>query len=91
MNNVPPYLAHLHVIILPIVMCNLFSIKRILLLLPLLSYYYKRMLGRLLDVKVWRGEGGGMSDHFFVEARLKLVGGCRSARRRVGSLCVEGE
>ena len=25
----------------------------------------KRMLGRLLYVKVWIGEGGGMSDHFF--------------------------
>ena len=25
----------------------------------------KRMLGRLLDVKVWRGESGGMSDHFW--------------------------
>ena len=35
----------------------------------------KRMLGRLLDVKVWKREGGGMSDHFLVEARLKLVGG----------------
>ena len=33
----------------------------------------KRMLGRLLDVEVWRGEGAGMSDHFLVEARLKLV------------------
>ena len=32
----------------------------------------KRMLGRLLDVKVWRGEGGGMSDHFLVEARMKF-------------------
>ena len=31
----------------------------------------KRMLGRLLDVNVWRGEGGGMSDHFLVEGRLK--------------------
>ena len=31
----------------------------------------KRMLLRLLDVIVWRGEGGGMSDHFFVEARRK--------------------
>ena len=30
----------------------------------------KRMLGRLLDVKVWRREGGGMSYHFLVEARL---------------------
>ena len=25
----------------------------------------KRMLGRLLDVKVSRVEGGGMSDHFW--------------------------
>ena len=41
----------------------------------------KRMLGILLDVKVWRGEGGGMSEHFLVEARLKLVGGRRSAGR----------
>ena len=24
----------------------------------------KRRLGRLLDAKVWRGDGGGMSDHF---------------------------
>ena len=39
----------------------------------------KRMLGRLLDMKVWRGEGGGMSDHFLVEAGMKLVGGWRSA------------
>ena len=37
----------------------------------------KLMLGRLLDVKVWRGEGGGMSEQFFVEARQKLVGGWR--------------
>ena len=28
----------------------------------------RRMLGRSLDVKVWRGEGGGLSDHFLVEA-----------------------
>ena len=41
----------------------------------------RRMLGRLLDVKVWRGERGGLSDHFLVEARLKLFGGWRSARR----------
>ena len=44
----------------------------------------KRMLGRLLDVKVWRGEGGGMYDHFLVEALLKLVGGWRSAGRKEG-------
>ena len=44
----------------------------------------RRMLGTLLDVKVWRGEGGGMSDHFLVEAQLKLLGGWRSARRMEG-------
>ena len=33
---------------------------------------FKRMLGRLLDVKMLRGEGGGMADHVLVEARLKL-------------------
>ena len=43
-----------------------------------------RMIGRLLDVTVWRGEGGGMSDHFLVEARLKLVGGWKSAGRMEG-------
>ena len=42
----------------------------------------KRMIGRLLDVKVWRGEGRGMSDYFLVEAWLKLVGGWRSAGRK---------
>ena len=43
---------------------------------PLLDYVLlsRRMLGRLLDVKVWRGEGRGMSDNFLVEARMKLVG-----------------
>ena len=44
----------------------------------------KRMLGRLLEVKVWRGEGGGMSDHFLVESRRKLVGGWRSAGKMEG-------
>ena len=39
------------------------------------------MLGRLLDVYVWTGEGGGITDHFWVEVRLKLVGGWRSAGR----------
>ena len=33
----------------------------------------KRMRGRLLDVKVCREEGGGMSDHFLLEARIKMV------------------
>ena len=43
------------------------------------------------DVKVWRGEGGGLSDHFLVEARLKLLGGWRSAGRMECEKCVEGE
>ena len=44
----------------------------------------ERMLGRLLDAKVWRLEGRGMSDRFWVEARLKLVGGWTSAGRMEG-------
>ena len=44
----------------------------------------RRMLGRLFDVKVWRVERGRLSDHFLVEARLKLVGGWRSAGRMEG-------
>ena len=32
-------------------------------------------------MKVWRGEGGRLSDHFLVEARLKLLGGWTSAGR----------
>ena len=48
----------------------------------------KRMLGRLLDVKVWRGKGEGMSARFWCKARLKLVGGWRSAGCEK---CVEGE
>ena len=44
----------------------------------------ERMLGRLIDVKVFRGEGGGMSDHFLVDARLKFVGGLRRAGRTEG-------
>ena len=37
------------------------------------------MLGRLLDVKVWRGEGGAM-----VVARQEVVGGSRSTGRMEG-------
>ena len=33
-----------------------------------------RMGGRLLDVNVCTGEAEGMSDHFLVEARQKVVG-----------------
>ena len=49
-----------------------------------MCYYKDDSLLRLFDVKVWRGEGGGMSNHFSVEARLKLVGGWRSAVRMEG-------
>ena len=31
----------------------------------------KRVLGRLLDEKAWRGEDGGMSDHILVEAQSR--------------------
>ena len=44
----------------------------------------KRMRARLLDVNVCRGEGGGMSDHFLVEARLKAVCGWKSIGRMEG-------
>ena len=43
----------------------------------------KRMIGRMLDVKVWRGEGGGMSDHFFGGSSAE-IGGRRSAGRMEG-------
>ena len=36
------------------------------------------------DVKVSRGEWGGLSDYFLVEDRLKLVGGWTSAVRMEG-------
>jgi len=35
----------------------------------------KRLIGRLLDVHVWRGEASGISDHFLVEGRLKVSKG----------------
>ena len=34
----------------------------------------KRMRGRLLDVNACLREGGEISDHFLVEAQLKVVG-----------------
>ena len=40
--------------------------------------------GRLLDFNICRGDGGGMSDRFLVEAGLKVVGGLRSTRRVEG-------
>ena len=44
----------------------------------------KRMRRRFLNANVCRGEGGGMSDHFLVEARLIVVCGWRSAGRMEG-------
>ena len=43
----------------------------------------KSLKGRLLDVHVYRGEGRGMSDHFLVEGRLKVVNGWKRNERRV--------
>ena len=44
----------------------------------------KRMIGRVLDVHVYRGMAAGMSDHFLVEAKVvvakewgRRMGGCR--------------
>ena len=42
----------------------------------------KRSLGRLQDVHVYRGEAGGISDHFLVQARLRVGGG--EGRGRMG-------
>ena len=60
----------------------------------LMDYYVllpKRMLGRLLDVKVWRGEGGGMTDHFLC-GRLAEIGGWMEECPEDGGCrkCVEG-
>ena len=38
----------------------------------------------MFDVNVSRSEGGGMFDHFLVEARLKVADGWRSTRRMEG-------
>ena len=43
----------------------------------------KRMRGRVLDMNLCR-EGEGMSDHFLVEARLKVVCRWRGAEMREG-------
>lgn len=32
----------------------------------------KRLVGRLPDVYVMRGESGGVSDHFLVQGKLKV-------------------
>ena len=35
----------------------------------------KKILGRLLDVHVFRGEAGGISDHYLVQGRIKVAAG----------------
>ena len=42
----------------------------------------KKSIGRLMDVHVYRGEAGGISDHFLVQARLRVEKG--GGRGRVG-------
>ena len=47
----------------------------------------RRMLGRQLDVKVWRGEGGGLS-----AATAEIIGWLEERREDLESeKCVEGE
>ena len=41
----------------------------------------KRMLGRLLDVNVWRGEGARMSDHFFGGSSAEIGGWMEGVRK----------
>ena len=43
-----------------------------------------RIISQYVNVKVWRGEGWGLSDHFLVEAGLKLLGGWRSTGKMEG-------
>ena len=42
----------------------------------------RRIIGRVLDVNVYRGENGGISDHYLVEGKLRVDG--RWKRRRGG-------
>ena len=46
----------------------------------------KKILGRLLDVHVFRGEAGGISDHYLVQGEIKVaaggVGGGQGGRER---------
>ena len=41
----------------------------------------RNVIGRLLDVRVLRGESGGMSDHYLVEGKLKVGMRWRRARQ----------
>ncbi|XP_071547063.1 craniofacial development protein 2-like [Panulirus ornatus] len=44
----------------------------------------RRTKERLLDVNVLRGATGGMSDHYLVEAKVKICGGFQKRRENVG-------
>ena len=45
----------------------------------------KNVIGTLLDVRVLRGEGGGLSDHHLVEGRLRVgMSRVRGRRERCG-------
>ena len=41
----------------------------------------RRVIGRLVDVHVMRGQAGGLSDHFLVRGQLKVFAGWRGSRR----------
>ena len=40
----------------------------------------RKLFGRLKDVHVFRGEAGGISDHFLVEAKMEVAKGWKSRR-----------
>ena len=44
----------------------------------------RNVRSRLLDVHVYRGAAGGVSDHYLVEGRVRVVGRWRQARSAVG-------
>ena len=44
----------------------------------------RRRIGSVLDVHVFRGESGGISDHFLVEGKLKMEDGWRKRKRTEG-------
>ena len=52
----------------------------------------RRMLGRLLDVKVWRGKGGGIVWPFLGGSSAEIGGWLEECREDGGcEKCVEGE
>ena len=45
----------------------------------------RAVVSRLLDVNVFRGEAGGMSDHYLVEAKLRMVAYGQRRNRCIGT------